>query len=107
MREGLQGLRVAGDTHGAARTALGGEDKGIVGEEARVLAVEVAEALTQTLGDERRHPLMQGAAARTGEVTARRQVGGAFAANEVRKTLRRSYSRCAAVDVCQVLYELL
>ena len=80
----MQGLGIARDTYGAARTALGSEDKRVVGEEARVLAVEVAETLAQTLGDERRHPLMKGAAAYAGEITARRQVGGAFAANEVR-----------------------
>ena len=52
--DGLECLWITGNTHGAAASALDTEDDGVVGEEARVLAVKVSEALLETFADMRR-----------------------------------------------------
>lgn len=50
----LESIGIARDTNGATAAALYTEDDGIVGKEARVFAVKIAEALLKAFTDMRR-----------------------------------------------------
>ena len=72
--DGLKGLGITRDTHGAAASALDTEDDCLVGEEARVFLVEVSEALLEAFSDMRGQPEVKAGGDDTRQVTARREV---------------------------------
>ena len=86
---GLQGVRISDDTHGTAAAALDAEDDGIVGEEARVLAVKILKSLLQALAYVCRQPLVESAGYDARQVTAWRQVGTGLALHEIFHSLGR------------------
>ena len=64
----LQGVVVAHHTNGRRSARFGGDEDRIVGEKTATATTEGFEALLQTLGDEARHPKMEGRGDQAGGV---------------------------------------
>ena len=92
----LQGFFVAGYAHRRRGAALHSQQRGVFGDEAVHLAVEIAEPLYQAVDDKRRQQLMQRRADHVAHVTRLAECRRRLAAQEVHQPLGRRVDGVAA-----------
>lgn len=105
--DGLECVGVARYADCTTAAAFHAEDNGFVGEEPAILAVEVAETLLQACANHGWQPLIQSAAAQSGQVTAWGEVAALSSLYKVTQALGGCHGRRCSVQECLVLKPLL